>query len=96
MFSLHGPPRSRRAALIALTILAIFTFWAVLSYETNREHLLMVDSLKLLHLTPGAPVQTPSPHIAKAICRTNNFPVYGSGVRSRKVYDLVLLSTELD
>lgn len=92
----------RRAAVATFVLLAIITLWTVLQYEKTREHALPLDFLKQYKTdSPDTHALAPAQSLSaiKSICRASNFPAYATTTttpRTRKVYDLVLLSTELD
>lgn len=76
---------------VVFVIALILRFWT-----GSKDHYLSAD---LVHYSPdlpeGAEVHLPAEE-AHAICRANGFPSYKQKHKQRKVYDLILLSTELD
>lgn len=100
MLSLTHIRRLRRTPITAAFILlAIIAFWTVLRYESIRNHPLVLESFANLqqdHEDASARLQVPSLTAIDSICRPSGFQTYTTIPRTRKVYDLVLLSTELD
>ncbi|KAM0722854.1 hypothetical protein Q7P37_001052 [Cladosporium fusiforme] len=91
--------RHRRAAITAFTLLVLLAFWTVLRDGTTKVHPLFVDDATLPQSDRSnahEDVSSPSLPPVDSICRTSGFPSYTIATRTRKVYDLVLLSTELD
>lgn len=98
MLSLAWTRRAKRTALITSAILVLATFWTIFRHETTRNHLLLVDSLTPFQNGPKnkaawVKLKEPDKDVKRSICHTNGFSTHP---RPRKVYDLVLLSTELD
>jgi beta-1,4-mannosyl-glycoprotein beta-1,4-N-acetylglucosaminyltransferase len=98
MLSYVWSRRLIRATLITATVLlftALFT-----SNRYNRNHVLTVDSLA--PFAPHGPLDENyipgelSPSLKRSICRANGFSAYTTTGPARKVYDLILLSTELE
>ncbi|QIX01994.1 hypothetical protein AMS68_007511 [Peltaster fructicola] len=96
----RAPLRTRRRQqiiLIASLITLLYTVWTITAHELHKDHHIPDN---LLHHTPtfeaGDHVLL-SPQEAQAACRASNFAAYRDHKKGRrKVYDLVLMSTELD
>lgn len=89
--------RARRSALIITGVLAFAALWTIYHYESTRNHILHLDSLAQFQPDPNKSPHTttsePSLQAKQSLCHQNGFHPYP---RPRKLYDLILLSTELD
>ena len=92
---------SRRLIRAALATTAVLLCTAILTINHyGRRHVLQVDSLA--PFAPHGPLDASylpkdlSAFQKRSICRANGFSAYTTTGPARKVYDLILLSTELD
>jgi beta-1,4-mannosyl-glycoprotein beta-1,4-N-acetylglucosaminyltransferase len=94
--------RFTRLALAFITLLAITAILNILHHDHNRHHILQVPSLAPFTPQSEGPIdQTllPKPLFPSqkySLCAANGFHPHTSTGPQRKVYDLILLSTELD
>jgi beta-1,4-mannosyl-glycoprotein beta-1,4-N-acetylglucosaminyltransferase len=87
--------RVRAVSYITLPCL-IIGLWIIVGHELSRNHYLSTD---LVHLSPTFEASEQvlwSPDEVKSTCRAHGFAPGNALKDKRKVYDLVLISTELD
>jgi beta-1,4-mannosyl-glycoprotein beta-1,4-N-acetylglucosaminyltransferase len=98
MLSYIWTRRLIRATLVTTAVLFFITI--LTTNDHGRHHVLQVDSL-----APFAPhglldehhlPKEPAGPLKRSICRANGFSAYATTGQARKVYDLILLSTELE
>lgn len=96
MWSIGGTRRQRRWSLFALLSSLAITLCILFKHEVSRNHYLSTD---LVHYSPkfeaGEQVLL-SPSDAKTMCSIHGFSSETGLKNKRKVYDLTLISTELD
>jgi beta-1,4-mannosyl-glycoprotein beta-1,4-N-acetylglucosaminyltransferase len=80
--------------LYAILLCSAIALWVIIDHERSKDHHLSSD---LVDLPSDFNTQLLSPHEVQSICRSNGFAVHKTSTKSkkRKVYDLVLMSTEL-
>jgi len=96
MSALKRTRRQRHAISCTLLLCLAFSLWVLVDHDISRDHYLSAD---LAHFSPdfGTGKQAIlSPDEAKIVCRAHGFPAESSREGQRQVYDLVLMSTELD
>jgi len=88
--------RQRRALSCAVLLCLAVGLWILVDHDVSRHHYLSTD---LAHISPifnGSEQALLPPDEAESACRAHGFYVESGQEYQRKVYDLVLMSTELD
>ena len=96
MWRLRVAQRRTRALSYAILLWLAIGFWFIIDHELTRNHYL---STELVDLSSDNEEngQTPlSPKQVTVMCRAHGFPPGKTHKTKKKIYDLVLLSTELD
>jgi beta-1,4-mannosyl-glycoprotein beta-1,4-N-acetylglucosaminyltransferase len=92
---------TRRLIRATLAAIAVLFFTAILTTDRYRhDHVLQVESLA--PFAPRGPLdknflrREPEDSLKRSICKANGFSAHTATGPARKVYDLILLSTELE
>jgi len=96
MWCIGSTRRHRRLSLFILLTCSAIAFCIIFKHEITRNHYLSTD---LIHHSPsfeaGEQVLL-SPGDAESVCSAHGFSVETGRKNNKKVYDLTLISTELD
>jgi len=90
-----GSRRIRHSIYTGLFLLATST-WIIVNHEFSRDYELTAN---LIEISPGHDANTHeslSPDARTSMCRAHGFSPYRRRSNNRKIYDLVMMSTELD
>ena len=95
MWILRWNKRQLRALSYAILLWSAITTWIVVDHERSKDHYL---STTLAEVPSNFNTQLLSPDEIESTCRSHGFAAYKVTPENpkRKVYDLVLMSTELD
>lgn len=94
MWALRWTKRQIRALSYSILIFSAIAIWLIIDHERSKNHHL---SPTLVDLPSNFNPKLLSPDEVQSTCRAHSFPVFKppKNTNKRKVYDLVLMSTEL-
>ncbi|KAG9856512.1 hypothetical protein KCU98_g1343, partial [Aureobasidium melanogenum] len=96
MWAVRWTRRQMRTLTFAGLLCVIIVLCVILDHEVSRNHYLSTDLVDLFPHSGANKEFILSPNGAKSTCRANGFSPSGAQIRKKKIYDLVLMSTELD
>ncbi|KAM0724277.1 hypothetical protein Q7P37_000159 [Cladosporium fusiforme] len=88
-------PRHRRAIVYTIIVCTILGAWSIFKHGLSRNHYLSAELARLSPEFEGGR-HFLSASEAVSVCRAHDFAIETTQQNERKVYDLVLISTELD
>lgn len=96
MWNVRWSRRRLRAVLYAGLLCLGIIAWTVVDHERSKNHYLSTDLVQhASDLPPDGEVRL-APGAIGSTCRANGFKPLGISLQKRKVYDLIMINTELD
>ncbi|KAH0373809.1 hypothetical protein KCU65_g113, partial [Aureobasidium melanogenum] len=96
MWAMRWTRRQIRTLSSAALLCAIIGLWTIINHELSRNHYLSPDLVDFPSHSGPHESSVLSPIEAAPICHANGFISLPALSNKRKIYDLVLMSTELD
>lgn len=96
MWHVRFTRRHLRALSYTILLCLIIGFWTIISHERSRDHYLSRDLVGFSSSFEAGEQVLLSPNDIESTCRAHGFAPVKPQTSRRKIYDLVLMSTELD
>jgi beta-1,4-mannosyl-glycoprotein beta-1,4-N-acetylglucosaminyltransferase len=96
MWTVRGTRRQLRALSYTISLCLIIGLWIIVGHELSRNHYLSTDLIQFSSHFEAGEQALLSPDEVESTCRAHGFTPGNVQTNKRKVYDLVLMSTELD
>jgi beta-1,4-mannosyl-glycoprotein beta-1,4-N-acetylglucosaminyltransferase len=96
MWAVKCTRRQKRALSCTILLCLAMCLWMVVDHEISRDHYLSTDLAQFSSNLEVDEQVLLSRNEAKSTCRAHGFSVGNTQENQRKVYDLVLMSSELD
>lgn len=88
--------RQTRAILYSILLCLVIGSWIIINHELSRNHYLSTDLIDLPYDIEASEPKLLSQNEIQAMCRANGFAPENARRITKKIFDLVLMSNELD
>lgn len=88
--------RQTRAILYSILLCLVIGSWIIIDHELSRHHYLSTDLMDLPYDIEASEPKVLSQNEIQAMCRASGFVPETSQKTTKKIFDLVLMSNELD
>jgi beta-1,4-mannosyl-glycoprotein beta-1,4-N-acetylglucosaminyltransferase len=96
MWPVRYTRRQLRALLYTILLCLVIGLWTIVSHELSRDHYISTDLVDFSSNFEAGGQVLLSPNDIESTCRAHGFAPGKTQTSKRKIYDLVLMSTELD